>query len=104
MTEGESDNIQGTLILVDFEKAFDTLNWQYIQTVFELSNYGEKIQNWIKILQNGSESVASQNGFFSEPINLERGCRQGDPVTLHFCYMCRNPWNCFKRKQKNRRY
>ena len=36
------DIMTGILILVDFEKAFDTLDWQFIQTVFELSNYGEK--------------------------------------------------------------
>ena len=73
MTECEIQNIQGILILVNFEKAFDTLDWKFIQKVFELSNYGEKILNWIKILQNGSKSLVSQNGLFSEPIYLERG-------------------------------
>ena len=30
MTKCYEDNIQGTLILVDFEKAFDTLDWSFI--------------------------------------------------------------------------
>ena len=88
MTECELENKQGILILVDFEKAFDTLDWNFIQTVFEMSNYGEKILNWIKILQNGSRSMVSQNGFFSESIKLERGCRQGDPVSPYIFVIC----------------
>ena len=70
MTECETENIQGILILVDFEKAFDTLDWNFIQKMFELSNFGDKILNWIKILQTGSKSIASQNGFFSDQIKL----------------------------------
>ena len=88
MTECETNNIQGFMILVDFEKAFDTLDWQFIQKMFELCNFGEKILNWIKILQNGSKAIISQNGFFSEPINLQRGCRQGDPVSPYIFVIC----------------
>ena len=88
MTECESENIQGILILVDFEKAFDTLDWNFIQTMFELSNYGEKILNWIRILQTGSKSIVSQNEFFSDPIELERGCGQGDPVSPYIFVIC----------------
>ena len=88
MTECQKDNIQGTLILVDFEKAFDTLDWTFIQTVFELSNYGEFFFSWIKMLQNGSKSIVSQNGFFSKSIDLERGCRQGDPVSPYIFVVC----------------
>ena len=88
MTECETDNIQGFMILVDFEKAFDTLDWQFIQKMFELCNFGEIFLNWIKILQNGSKSIVSQNVFFSEPINLQRGCRQGDPVSPYIFVIC----------------
>ena len=88
MTECEIQNTQGVMILLDFEKAFDTLDWKFIQKVFKLSNYGEKNLSWIKILQEGSKSLISQNGFFSKPIYLERGCRQGDPVSPYIFVIC----------------
>ena len=79
MTECETDNIQSFMILVDFEKAFDTLDWQFIQKMFELCNFGEKILNWIKILQNGSKSIVSQNVFFLNQLT----CKEvADRVTL----------------------
>ena len=56
--------------------------------MFELSNYGEKILNWISILQDGSKSMVSQNGFFSEQKHLERGCRQGDLVSPYIFVIC----------------
>ena len=34
---------RGIFTLVDFKQTFDTLHWNFIQRVFELSNYGEKI-------------------------------------------------------------
>ena len=38
---------------------------------------------FIRILQNGSKSLVTQNGHFSDPISLERGCWQGDPVSSY---------------------
>ena len=88
MTECEIQNLQGILILVDFEKAFDTLDWKFIESVFKLSNFGEFFLSWIKFLQCGSKSLITQNGFLSDPIMLGRGCRQGDPVSPYIFVIC----------------
>ena len=88
MTECEIQNLQGILILVVFEKAFDTFDWKFIESVFKLSNFGEFFLSWIKILQCGSKSQITQNGFLSEPIMLGRGCRQSDPVSPYIFVIC----------------
>ena len=64
------------------------MDWKFIESVFKLSNFGEIVLSWIKILQCGSKSQITQNGFLSEPIMLGRGCRQGDPVSPYIFVIC----------------
>ena len=79
----ETLNMGGTglIILVDFEKAFDAISWEYISKMLKLFNFSNKIVQVIKSLQNKSKSKILQNGHLSQTINLGRGCRQGDPIS-----------------------
>ena len=70
MTECDIHNKQGILLIVDFEKAFHALDWKFIHKVMKLSNFGTRIQNWIKILQKGSQSIVTKYGYFSNRISL----------------------------------
>ena len=36
----EKYNIPGILLLIDFEKAFDSISWTFIAKVFDLFNFG----------------------------------------------------------------
>ena len=44
-------------------------------------NFGPNFIDWIKILYNKIFSVVTNNGYTSENICLERGIRQGDPIS-----------------------
>ena len=41
--------LPGILISLDFQKAFDSLKWPFMQRVLELFNFGVSINNWIKV-------------------------------------------------------
>ena len=43
----EAKQLPGMLLLMDFEKAFDSLEWKYLFKVLELMNMGTMFQNWI---------------------------------------------------------
>lgn len=43
------DNIPGLLVLLDFEKAFDLLEWNFIDSTFIYFGFGESIINWFKL-------------------------------------------------------
>ena len=73
--------INGLILLIDFEKAFDSISWEFIAKTLKIFDFGIDTINWIKSLQIGSTSKILQNGNFSNTIPLGRGCRQGDPVS-----------------------
>ena len=72
---------QGLLFLIDFEKAFDSIEWKFIEQTLEAFNFGNNFIRWFRILYYGSESCVINNGIFSKFFKLERGCRQGDPIS-----------------------
>ena len=84
----EEENKKGLLIILDFFKAFDTIEWPFIEDVFKIFYFGEDFINMIKLFQKNSTSRVEQNGHLSEPIVLARGCRQGDPLSPCLCTLC----------------
>ena len=85
-----NDNIPGMILSIDFEKAFDTVSWKFINNVLKYFNFGPSFISWINIFQTGSESCIIQNGFMSDFFNLKRGCRQGDPISPYIYTMRRS--------------
>ena len=84
----ESFNVPGMILILDFAKAFDTLEWSFINRVFEFLNFGENFLRSINLLQHESFSRVEQNGFLSDKISLSRGCRQGDPISPYIFVLC----------------
>ena len=85
MNYTEKEEMDGLLMLIDFEKAFDSISWNFLYKVLDYFNFGDNIQKWIKILNTDITAMVQQCGFLSEPLKINRGCRQGDPIaTLDF--------------------
>ena len=68
----DENNIPALLILVDFEKAFDHLEWSFIQNCLEFFNFGPSLQQWIKVLYTDIQSCVINNGW-TESFFLSRG-------------------------------
>jgi hypothetical protein len=66
---------------LDFEKAFDTVKWSYMQRVLETMNVGPKFRRWISIIYKDITSCCMNNGYTTEYFHLSRGIRQGCPIS-----------------------
>ena len=54
------------LLLTDFKKAFDSLEWHYIESVLKAYNFGNDFRTWFSILYNNSSSCVINSGIFSD--------------------------------------
>ena len=80
LEQTEIQNIPGILLQLDFRKAFDTIEWEFIQKTLALFNFGESIQRWIFTFYTNPESSVLNNGFCTNSFKLSRGVRQGCPL------------------------
>ena len=56
-------NKNGVLLSVDFEKAFDTVEWNFMYECLKKFNFGEDFIKWIEILYADPAMVVKINGF-----------------------------------------
>lgn len=59
----ERDNLEGYIIKIDQEKAFDRVSHAYLLRVLQKYGFGEKFVKWIEIFYNGINSAVKCNGF-----------------------------------------
>ena len=52
----ELNKLPGIFLFIDFEKAFDTLEWPFVQHALKFFNFGPNIRKWISVLYNDAES------------------------------------------------
>ena len=77
----EEENIPALLMFIDYEKAFDTVEWEFVIECLTFFNFGNTIINWVKILYMDIKSCVINNGWFSDFFNPSRGVRQGCPLS-----------------------
>ena len=73
--------IAGILMFIYFERAFDTIEWSFLQELLKCYNLGPVIRKWISILYRDVESAVMNGGFSTSYFKVSRGVRQGCPLS-----------------------
>ena len=69
------------LTFLDFEKAFDKLEWNFIQKTLTRFNFGNYFKKWVSTMYNNVSSCVTNNGYASKFFKVSRGIRQGCPLS-----------------------
>lgn len=75
------ENKGGCILFLDFQKAFDSVEWKFMFNVLKRFNFGETFIQWVKLLYKKPEASVKINGYLSDTFKLKRGVRQGCPVS-----------------------
>ena len=76
-------DIPGYLVTMDIEAAFDFLDHDFLLSVLKKFGFGENFICWIKVLLNDQQSWVYQRNLTTRYFNLEKGERQGDPISAY---------------------
>ena len=81
LKHAEDENIDRILFAVDIEKAFDSVDHNFMFAALKRFGFRNDFVRWIKTVFKKSQSCVMNNGTSTEYFNLERGTRQGDPLS-----------------------
>ncbi|GJV85346.1 RNA-directed DNA polymerase, eukaryota [Tanacetum coccineum] len=76
-----SKNKQAMIFKVDFEKAYDSVRWDYLDDVLNKFGFGSKWRKWIRNCLVSSKGSILVNGSPTSEFYFRKGLKQGDPLS-----------------------
>jgi hypothetical protein len=65
---------------IDFEKAYDTVNWDFSLYMFKRCGFPPKLIDWMRSCLCSGDLSVLVNGCPSEQVSIKKGLKQGDPL------------------------
>ncbi|GJS39463.1 RNA-directed DNA polymerase, eukaryota [Tanacetum coccineum] len=72
---------QALFFKVDFEKAYDTVRWDFLNDVLHKFGFGNRWRLWIQSCLRSSRGSIIVNGSPTEEFQFFKGLKQGDPLS-----------------------
>ena len=77
----EENETEGAIVFLDFKKAFDTVNHDFLNLTLSKFNFGESFKKWVNVMYKNAVSCVTNNGWQSKPLGIKKGIRQGCPLS-----------------------
>ncbi|GKB31996.1 RNA-directed DNA polymerase, eukaryota, reverse transcriptase zinc-binding domain protein [Tanacetum coccineum] len=86
---------------IDLQKAYDTINWDFLRVVLEKFGFPEKMVKWITVCVSTTMFSININGEREGYFIGGRGLRQGDPMSPYLFTLVMEAFNLIMRKNIN---
>ncbi|GJR62535.1 RNA-directed DNA polymerase, eukaryota, reverse transcriptase zinc-binding domain protein [Tanacetum coccineum] len=77
----KSKKKQSLIFKVDFEKAYDSVRWDFLDEVLKKFGFGDKWCTWIQSCLRSSRGSIIINGSPTAEFQFHKGLKQGDPLS-----------------------
>nr|GEW65422.1 cysteine-rich receptor-like protein kinase [Tanacetum cinerariifolium] len=69
------------ILKINFEKAFDSLDWGFLDSIMSQMGFSGKWRMWIRGFLKSAYGSVLVNGSLIKEFKIEKGLRQGDPLS-----------------------
>jgi exonuclease III len=76
-----TENKQAYLITLDAQKAFDSVDHDYLISLLKHYNFPDVYINWVKMIYTELEASVLVNGFTTEKFKIQQSVKQGDALS-----------------------
>lgn len=80
--ELHSKKMSGVILKIDFEKAYDSINWNFVEEVMIRKGFSETLRGWIMDTVKGGRVCININGQNGPYFKTHRGLRQAVPPAV----------------------
>ena len=75
------ENLPSIFLFLDFKKAFDNVDHNFLFEILKRYNFGKSFIQWIKTIYNHADCKVLNNGWLSKTLSISKGVRQGCPLS-----------------------
>ena len=90
----KENRINGVLVNIDYEKAFNSVEWSLVYKALQYFGFPEKFIQWVKTLYTNIGTGIMNNGHLSEFFKPERVVRKAAHYPQVYLSSPQNSWHC----------
>lgn len=81
MDEAKKKKLKRIISKIDFSKAYDSINWDFLEEMLQGMNFCSTWRRWMRECISSASIFVLVNGSPSDDFNLQKGLRQGDSLS-----------------------
>ncbi|GMI87152.1 hypothetical protein HRI_002384500 [Hibiscus trionum] len=74
-------NLEGVVFKVDFQRAYDTISWDFLDLMLTKFGFGDRWRKWLQSCISTASISILINGSPTDNFRIQRGLRQGCPLS-----------------------